>query len=364
MKVTLVAGARPNFMKIAPIIEAIRNAKEGGADIHFRLVHTGQHYDNKMSGNFFKELNIPEPDVNLGCGSGTQAQQTAAIMISFEEDLQANPTDLVMFVGDVTSTMACAITAKKLCIDVAHVEAGIRSGDMTMPEEINRIVTDSICDHFFTTTEEANVHLRKMGIQDHQIHLVGNTMIDTLNANLDKLKKPKVWDQIGLKEKKYFLLTLHRPSNVDHPANLMEIFGAIKEATNGYEVVFPMHPRTRKNIEKFGISLSGISVIDPLGYHEFIYLVKHAKGIITDSGGITEEATVLNIPCLTLRNSTERPETVTMGTNELIGDNLDKLKSSINLILNGNWKKGTIPVLWDGKTSERIVQTVLKHYQK
>lgn len=362
MKITLVAGARPNFMKISPIIRAIRNAQESGKDIHFRLVHTGQHYDNKMSGNFFKELDIPEPDVNLGCGSGTQARQTAAIMTSFEDELTSNSADLVIVVGDVTSTMACTITAKKLCVDVAHVEAGIRSGDMTMPEEINRMVTDSICDYFFTTTEQATEQLMKIGVEKKRIYFVGNTMIDTLYANLKRLKKPGSWDEIGLQEKQYFILTLHRPSNVDHPENLKQIFGAIQEATEGYHVVFPMHPRTRKNIEKFGLSLSGISVIDPLGYHEFIYLVKHSKGVITDSGGITEEATVLNIPCLTLRNSTERPETVVLGTNELIGEDLNKLKNCILQIKSDQWKEGKIPPLWDGHTSDRIVQAIEKIY--
>lgn len=364
MKITLVAGARPNFMKIAPIIRAIKNAQQKGSNIEFRLVHTGQHYDKKMSGNFFEELNIPRPDANLECGSGSQARQTAAIMTRFEEELQDNPPDLVIVVGDVTSTMACTITAKKLCIDVAHVEAGIRSGDMKMPEEINRIVTDSISDHFFTTTAEANHLLQTIGVNQNRIHFVGNTMIDTLYANLSRIIKPDVWETHQLKENKYFLLTLHRPSNVDNPNKLKSILHSIKEATGEHKIVFPVHPRTRKNMEEYGVSEAGLSMIEPLGYLEFIYLVKHAKGIITDSGGITEEATVLNIPCLTLRNSTERPETVTMGTNELIGDDLDKLRGCIHKILIGDWKSGKIPPLWDGKTSERIVQTIEHLYLK
>ena len=363
MLITLIAGARPNFMKIAPMIRAIKAAQAGGKDIQYRLVHTGQHYDKKMSGDFFEQLGIPEPDVNLECGGGTQAEQTAAIMVKFEQELLANRPDLVLVVGDVTSTMACTITAKKLCIDVAHVEAGIRSGDMSMPEEINRIVTDSLCDYFFTTSEQANNQLRKCGFAEEQIYFVGNTMIDTLYQNLDRLRKPAFWDQHGLQPGAYFLVTLHRPSNVDDHAKLNAILKAIEDASQGMPVVFPVHPRTRQIIDKYGIGSANMHMIDPQGYLEFIYLVKHAKAIITDSGGITEESTVLHIPCLTLRNSTERPETVTIGTNELIGDDIARLKPCIQQIIEGKWKKGVVPPFWDGKTSGRIVEALCSLYQ-
>lgn len=362
MNITLVAGARPNFMKIAPIIKAIKSAQEKGKDINYRLVHTGQHYDRKMSGDFFEQLGIPEPDINLECGGGSQAEQTAAIMIKFEQDLIAHRPDLVLVVGDVTSTMACTITAKKLCVDAGHVEAGIRSGDMTMPEEINRIVTDSLCDYFFTTSEIANVQLRKNGVPDSRIHLVGNTMIDTLLQNIEKIRKPAFWDEHNLSSSNFFLMTLHRPSNVDDPGKLSSILSAINEASGNFPIVFPVHPRTRKIIDKFKIRNDKMFMIDPQGYLEFMYLVKNAKGIITDSGGITEEATVLHVPCLTLRNSTERPETITLGTNELIGDDINKLKPSLKKIIDGAWKKGTVPPFWDGKTSKRIIDTICSIY--
>lgn len=355
MKITLIAGARPNFMKIAPIIKAIKLAQAAGKNINYRLVHTGQHYDKKMSADFFEQLGIPEPDVNLECGGGSQAEQTAAIMTRFEKELQENRSTLVLVVGDVTSTMACAITAKKLCVDVVHVEAGIRSGDMSMPEEVNRIVTDSICDHFFTTSEIANNQLRKNGVAEESIHFVGNTMIDTLYQNIERIRKPEFWEKYNLKKNEYFLITLHRPSNVDDPEKLDAILSAIKEASSELPIIFPVHPRTRQTIDKFKINDKNILMIDPQGYLEFMYLVQNAKGVITDSGGITEEATVLHIPCLTLRNSTERPETVVIGTNELIGNDLCKLKLYIKKIMEGEWKKGTIPPFWDGKTSERII---------
>lgn len=364
MNITIVAGARPNFMKISPIIKKIKSASENGISIQFRLVHTGQHYDKKMSGDFFEQLGIPEPDVNLECGGGSQAEQTAAIMIKFEKELLENKPDIVLVVGDVTSTMACAITAKKLCIDVAHVEAGIRSGDMTMPEEINRIVTDSIADHFFTTSTIANNQLREQKVSEEKIHFVGNTMIDTLYQNLDKIKKPSFWEQYNLQENNYFLLTLHRPSNVDDPKKLVEILEAINDAAQHYPVVFPVHPRTRLVMDNLQIQYDNLILIDPQGYLQFIYLIKYAKGVITDSGGITEEATVLHIPCLTLRNSTERPETVSLGTNELIGEDLPKLKPYLKKIIEGKWKKGSIPEFWDGNTSERIVKKLVSIYSK
>lgn len=362
MNITLIAGARPNFMKISPIIKAIQAAHKNGVDIHFRLVHTGQHYDNAMSGGFFEQLGIPAPDVNLECGGGSQAEQTAAIMVKFEKELITHKPDVVLVVGDVTSTMACTITAKKLCIDVVHVEAGIRSGDMTMPEEINRMVTDSICNHFFTTSETAQKTLIDQQINPANVHFVGNTMIDTLISNVDKLRKPLFFETASIDHEKYFLLTLHRPSNVDDAENLKSILDAIMKSTLPFPVIFPVHPRTKQILKNIQLDYENLIMIEPQGYLEFIYLVKHAKGIITDSGGITEEATVLHVPCLTMRKSTERPETITMGTNELIGDDLEKLKTSLIEIMNNNWKKGSIPPMWDGKTAERIVAILIKNY--
>jgi UDP-N-acetylglucosamine 2-epimerase (non-hydrolysing) len=363
MDITIIAGARPNFMKIAPIIKAIKAAQDNGKNIQYRLIHTGQHYDKKMSADFFEQLGIPAPHTNLECGGGTQAEQTAAIMIKFEQELIAHRPNLILVVGDVTSTMACTITAKKLCIDAVHVEAGIRSGDMTMPEEINRIVTDSLCDYFFTTSEQANNQLKKNGVADSSIFFVGNTMIDTLFQNIDRIQKPNFWDDNNLQPGQYFLVTLHRPSNVDDPQKLANILAAINDAANGLPIIFPVHPRTRQIIDKFTINVKNIVMIDPQGYLEFMYLIKNAKGIITDSGGITEEATVLHIPCLTLRNSTERPETVTMGTNELIGDDIEKLQPCLKKIIDGQWKKGIVPPFWDGKTSERIIDILVKIYE-
>src|SRR5688500_1769358 len=249
MIVAIVAGARPNFMKVAPIIKAIKEASSKGQDISYRLIHTGQHYDKKMSGDFFEQLGIPEPHVNLEAGGGSQAEQTAAIMVRFEKVMESDRPDVVLVVGDVTSTMACTIVVKKLCIPVVHVEAGIRSGDMTMPEEINRIVTDSICDHFFTTSEVANKHLKNAGVDDSRIHFVGNTMIDTLYHHLDHLKQPKLWKQYQLKTENYFLVTPHRPANVDDPYKLKAMLDAILEGTGDSPIIFPVHQRTRQKLE-------------------------------------------------------------------------------------------------------------------
>jgi UDP-N-acetylglucosamine 2-epimerase (non-hydrolysing) len=362
MLITLVAGARPNFIKIAPIIRAIRKFQDKGIDISFRLVHTGQHYDKKMSEDFFTELGIPDPQINLKSGSGTQSEQTATILIHFEKDLLNFRPEVVLVVGDVTSTMACTITAKKLCIPVVHVEAGIRSGDMTMPEEINRVVTDSICDHFFTTSEIANTNLVKSGVSPDCIHFVGNTMIDTLHQHLNFLRQPQFWKENDLAEKNYYLITLHRPSNVDDRQNLTHLLDIILSEAEGSTVVFPVHPRTRKNLDPKYSSTPKLLLIDPLCYLEFIYTVKHAKAVITDSGGITEEATILNVPCLTLRNSTERPETVTIGSNELVGTNPENLKPYLQSIKSGKWKKAGVPPLWDGKTSIRIVTKLIELY--
>ena len=326
-----------------------------GAALAYRLVHTGQHYDAKMSGDFFVQLGIPEPHRNLEVGSGTQAEQTAAIMIRYEALLQESRSALCLVVGDVTSTMACAIAAQKLCVPVAHVEAGIRSGDWTMPEEINRMVTDSITNLFFTTSEVANANLRKSGVSEDRIHFVGNTMIDTLLANEHRLAKPAFWDELHLSAGEYFVTTLHRPANVDRGSTFGLLLQAIADAVRGMKVVFPVHPRTAKTMRDLGAVPSNILLVDPQPYLEFNYLAKHAKGVITDSGGITEETTVMGVPCMTLRTSTERPETVTLGTNELLGVDPVALKPALDRLFAGKWKRGSIPPLWDGKTGERIV---------
>ncbi|MFI5196680.1 MAG: non-hydrolyzing UDP-N-acetylglucosamine 2-epimerase [Chitinophagales bacterium] len=361
MLVDIIAGARPNFIKIAPIIEAIEAQCSKGVDIHYRLVHTGQHYDKKMSGDFFDQLNIPAPHHNLEVGSGTQAEQTGRIMMGYERLLFERPCDLCIVVGDVTSTMACSIAAKKVNnIKVAHVEGGIRSGDMTMPEEINRIVTDSITDYFFTTSEVANNNLRNAGVKDAQIFFVGNTMIDTLYKQMPRLQKPEIWDKYRLKEKEYIMMTLHRPANVDNKDKLKALITEIVNSSGGIPVVFPVHPRTAKMLEAIVPMASNLHVTDPLGYLEFNYLVKNAKAVITDSGGITEEATVMGVPCMTLRDSTERPETCTIGTNELLGTDPKSIAPAFEKLFSGQWKKGRIPELWDGKTAERIVKHVVE----
>lgn len=334
MLITIVAGARPNFMKIAPIIKAIKRCQEQGKNIFFRIVHTGQHYDARMSDEIFKQLDIPKPDINLGAGGGSQAQQTAAIMVGFEAELLAHKPDLVLVVGDVTSSMACTIVAKKMQIEVVHIEAGIRSGDRQMPEEINRILTDSVCDHFFTTSQYASDNLKSIGVPSGKIHFVGNTMIDTLLQNIGKIKSPMDPAVSSLKKGEYLLLTLHRPSNVDDSQKLGKILSTIISSRSNVPVVFPVHPRTRKVLDTINFNSRELILLEPQPYLEFMYLIKNAMGIITDSGGITEEATVLNIPCITMRNSTERPETVLDGTNELVGDDLfcspnSSIKSSL-----------------------------------
>ena len=397
MLITLIAGARPNFMKIAPLIKAIQQAAAEGHDIRHRLVHTGQHYDKNMSDTFFEELGIPMPDVNLGCGGGTQAEQTANIMMAFEKDLMANPTDLVLVVGDVTSTMACSIVAKKLNTKVCHVEAGIRSWDQTMPEEINRMVTDALADYMFTTSEIANKNLLLQGaelqanssnsliasspnslpaLEEEQyafkrnvqrVWYVGNVMIDTLMANRARFRRPAVYDALGLEEKQYIVMTMHRPANVDEQEHLKALMEQIITNVHGLPIIFPIHPRTAKlfynlwgDEEKLKEIFPNLHIVDPMGYLEFNYLVERAKAVVTDSGGITEETTVMGVPCITLRDNTERPETCTVGTNMLIGTKPEAIKPALDKLFAGEWKQGAIPALWDGQTSERIVEILLE----
>ncbi len=360
MKITIVAGARPNFIKIAPIIKAIEKKQNEGADVSFRLVHTGQHYDKNLSDTFFEELNIPKPNSNLEVKSGSQAEQTGAIMITFEKELQQNPCDLVLVVGDVNSTMACAIVAKKQNIKVAHVEAGIRSGDMTMPEEINRIVTDSITDYFFTTSTSASENLLKYGIDTTNIHFVGNVMIDTLYQNLDRVFEPIFWKEFGLETGNYIILTLHRPSNVDEEQSLIQLLQGIDAMADSKKVIFPIHPRTKTILGETNLELKNILFVEPQGYLNFMYLIKNCFAVITDSGGISEETTVMGIPCFTMRKNTERPETESIGTNTLVGTSIINLEKLFDEFLKNGKRKAGIPELWDGKASERIIDILLQ----
>lgn len=348
-------------MKIAPIIHAIKIYNSSSVnEIQFRLVHTGQHYDRKMSVQFFEQLGIPEPDINLNVGSGTQAEQTAKIMTRYEKSLEDFNPDACLVVGDVTSTMACALVAKKACMRVIHVEAGIRSGDLTMPEEINRLVTDRITDVFFTTSRLAGDQLLKEGFSKEEIHLVGNTMIDTLFANRTRFIKPDFFDKIH--DRPFIVGTLHRPSNVDDPNNLKSLLQAINDNLEDHIMIFPMHPRTKKSFDQIEKTFPKILVVDPMGYLEFMYLILHSQGVITDSGGITEETTVLGVPCLTLRDSTERPETITTGTNVLGGTTVEGFIPHIKNMVAGNWKKGGVPPYWDGKTAQRIVAILTSEF--
>ena len=353
--IDIIAGARPNFMKIAPIIRAIEARQKSGSALDYRLVHTGQHYDPRLSGAFFEQLGIPEPDVNLEVGSGTQAEQTASIMTRYEALLLEQRSDLCLVVGDVTSTMACAIAAQKLGVPVAHVEGGIRSGDWAMPEEINRLVTDAITNYFFTTSEHANSHLRAAGVGDERIFFVGNTMIDTLLANLDRLRPASFYTELGLADGEYLAVTLHRPTNVDAPARLEELIHAICDNARELPVIFPVHPRTASNLDTIGDLPANLHRVEPQPYLEFIHLICHAKAVITDSGGITEEATVLGVPCMTLRDTTERPETVKQGTNALLGTDPAAIAPALDRLFAGKWHTGSVPTLWDGQAAERIV---------
>lgn len=359
IQLTIVAGARPNFMKIAPLIHQIQKKQQEGKALSFRLVHTGQHYDKNLSDTFFDELNIPKPDANLMVGGGTQAEQTAGIMIGFEKELAEHPSDLVIVVGDVTSTMACSIVAKKANVKVAHIEAGIRSFDLTMPEEINRMVTDSITDYFFTTSSYANENLKKAGIEDSRIFFVGNIMIDSLVKNLERIEKPSFFDTLNSSEKKYLVLTMHRPANVDDKENLERYLDNITAFAKEFTIVFPIHPRTKPIVEAIGKNYPNLEIVEPQPYLKFIYLLKNAAGVITDSGGITEEATYLHIPCITLRENTERPETCVLGSNVLVGNDFNALEENIRKIANNNWKNVQIPELWDGNTANRIVEILL-----
>jgi len=350
MRICLVAGARPNFMKVAPIINALR--ARGHND--WFLVHTGQHYDAKLSDVFFKELGMTEPDVWLGVGSGSHAEQTAKVMMGIEPVFLERKPDLVIVVGDVNSTMAASLVASKLGIKLAHVEAGLRSGDRTMPEEINRIVTDVLADILFTTSEDAHVHLAREGIAKEKTHFVGNVMVDSLLKHLDAAKQRKV------PEGRYAVLTMHRPSNVDDPVKFAGLMRAIDRVAQEIPVIFPVHPRTAARVAELKDLRGDIRTMEPLGYLDFLALTASATLILTDSGGLQEESTVLGVPCLTMRENTERPVTISHGTNRLVGTQPDAIVSAALAAIRVQKKSGSIPPLWDGKASERIVSILIK----
>lgn len=357
MKIINVVGARPNFMKIAPLIRAMNARKP---HIEHLLVHTGQHYDQSMSDNFFAQLEIPEPDINLGVGSGSHAEQSGRIMMEFEKVLVRHKSDLIVVVGDVNSTIACSLVASKLGVRVAHVEAGLRSFDRTMPEEINRVLTDALSDFLFTTEAAANDNLKREGIPQEKIFFVGNVMIDTLVHCLTGINGKGLPFE-GLKENGYAVITLHRPSNVDNPEALGKILKAFCDISTRLKLVILLHPRTEKNIRAFGMQedlekIAGNAIISgPIGYLEMLRLNRSARMVITDSGGLQEETTYLGIPCITMRENTERPSTVDLGTNVIVGNDLDTLFANFERVMSGNFKKGRIPPLWDGKAAERIV---------
>ncbi len=370
LKIVNVVGARPNFMKIAPLMREYRKH----SSIHPLLVHTGQHYSEEMSDLFFKELEIPKPDIHLGVGSASHAVQTAEMMKGFEAVLVDFRPDLVVVVGDVNSTIACALTSVKLGIPVAHVEAGLRSFDRTMPEEINRVLTDTISDYLFTTEKSANENLRKEGIPADKIYFVGNVMIDTLLKHREKAKQSLILKRMGLDNGSvtpYGVLTLHRPGNVDQKGRFKSILEALMNLSKSLPIIFPAHPRTKKQIDLLGLkkyfitdspstrSSMGIRLIEPLGYLDFLQLMSHSKVVLTDSGGIQEETTVLGVPCLTLRDNTERPVTIEQGTNVLVGSSGDQILSWGAKALNGGIRKGCMPELWDGKAAERITKILI-----
>lgn len=374
LNLLLVAGARPNFMKVAPLIHAIqsRRGRSEGPKIDYRLVHTGQHYDPKMSQVFFNELGIPAPDFNLEVGSGSHAVQTARIMERFEPILleafppppgsafsESHPVTWLVVVGDVNSTMACTLVASKLGIRVAHVEAGLRSFDRTMPEEVNRLVTDALADLLLTPSDDASQNLRNEGVPESKIRLVGNIMIDALVCNLELSRKSNVLERLGLPSQKFAYVTLHRPANVDDPSNLGAIMRKLEELGRQMPVVFPMHPRTRKclsNLQSGNGSSSALHIVEPVGYHDSLCLAERARIVVTDSGGLQEETTYFRTPCLTLRPNTERPITTTVGSNKLTS--IDELSADIASILRKQERIGQIPAFWDGKSAERVLDAI------
>ena len=363
MKIINVVGARPNFVKIAPLVREMAKHEQ----INELLVHTGQHYDDAMSQDFFDELRISKPDIHLEIGSGSHAEQTAGVMIEFEKTLKKESPDLVVVVGDVNSTMACAIAATKLNIHVAHVEAGLRSRDMTMPEEVNRMVTDTISDLLFATSEQGVLNLQKEGVSEQRIHLVGNIMIDTLMSQRAVAEALTTYESMGVGKGDYALVTMHRPKNVDDAATLESMLGILQKVGEKIPIVFPAHPRTMARIKEFGLSSlvsqkpgdGPVFCCGPVKYTELMNLQMNAKLVLTDSGGIQEETTVLGVPCLTMRDNTERPETVAVGTNVIVGRDEARILENVAAVLAGTFKRGSVPPLWDGHTAERIVSVLL-----
>ena len=359
--IDIIVGVRPNFIKVAAIIHELELRVSSDPGIKYRLIHTSQHYDTNMSGVFFEELNIPAPDIHLNVGNIESSKQISTIIARYSKVLEEHRPDMVIVSGDVNSTVACALATKKTdpTIPLVHVEAGLRCDDKQMPEEINRILTDSITDYFFTTTRTASNNLLHDGVAPHKIFFVGNTMIDTLCQNEKRFNKPSFWDIFGLISKSYFVVTLHRQGNLSDSATLANLFHAISTAAADMPVVFPVHPHTAKMMKQFGIELcSNMLMTEPMGYLAFNYLVKNASAVITDSGGISEEATVMNVPCMTLRMHTERPETCLIGTNMLLGTNPQNIFTAFEKLKSGNWPLGKNPELWDGQASKRIVDII------
>ena len=356
MKILHVVGARPNFMKVAPILAQLKQR----AGVTQVLVHTGQHYDAKMSDVFFQDLGMPDPDVHLGVGSGSHAQQTAKVMVEIEPVLLREKPDLVVVAGDVNSTLAVALVASKLGIGIAHVESGLRSRDWSMPEEINRVVVDRISDLLFTPSRDGDENLAREGVDPRRVFFVGNVMIDSLRAALPRARESRIHEQLGIERGHYALATLHRPANVDEPRQLQRLFGALSEIAAELPIVFPIHPRTRARLEAAQVPLGkGIKLVDPQGYLDFLALTEGARLVLTDSGGIQEETTALGVPCLTMRDNTERPVTVEVGTNQLVGSDPAKVVPAAREILQGRARKGQVPELWDGRAAERIADVLV-----
>lgn len=361
MKILNIVGARPNLMKIAPLMDAFSAAD----DVEPLLVHTGQHYDANMSDLFFRQLGIPEPDLNLGVGSGSHAVQTAQVMTAFEPVMHEHEPDAVLVVGDVNSTIACGLVAVKLGVKLVHVEAGLRSFDRGMPEEINRVLTDSISDLLFCTESSGVENLRREGVPDEKVHMVGNVMIDTLMRHRERAEHSTVLEDLSLPAGGYAVLTLHRPSNVDDPQVLGRLLDVLDEVEADGPIVFPAHPRTRAALERFGLAdrvakLSGLRMVEPVGYLDFLKLMASARVVLTDSGGIQEETTILGVPCLTLRENTERPITVEVGTNRIVGQEPERILAAYREIRAGGAGDAQIPPLWDGHAAERILQILRK----
>ena len=355
----LIAAARPNFMKVAPLFHAL--ARETWCTT--RIVHTGQHYDANMSDAFFQDLALPEPAHHLGVGSGTHAEQTAGVMVAYERLCLTERPDLTIVVGDVNSTMACTVAAKKLLIPVAHLEAGLRSRDWTMPEEINRVLTDRLSDLLFTPSRDGDENLRREGIDPSRVHFVGNVMIDSLQAALPRAKESRIHERLELRKKGYALATLHRPANVDDPAALSRLLSALAAVAAEVPVVFPIHPRTRARLAP-GFAAKGLKLVEPLGYLDFLALTAGARLVMTDSGGIQEETTALGVPCLTLRENTERPVTVEVGTNQLVGTDPEKAIAAAREVLAGRAKEGRLPELWDGRAAGRVAEVLVRYHER